>query len=195
MMTDIQLASAALIRIGAEAISSFEEGTAEADVAAALYTIERDGLLSAHPWSFATAQQTLARLAGAPAADFLYAYQLPAHFLRAVSLGRDMGGSRPPGIGAGAEYRVLERRIHTDVEHPVLTYIFRPDEAAFPPYFRVALIDRLAAAFTLPVTENTARAEALATAAEASFRAARTADGQGQTPPRLGHWPLVECRS
>ncbi|MBT4890046.1 MAG: hypothetical protein HON65_10885, partial [Rhodospirillales bacterium] len=81
-LSSIALCSRALIKIGAMSITSFEEGTAESEVAANLYSSVRDGLLSSHPWNFASAQVTLARLNADPIADYAYAYQLPVDFLR-----------------------------------------------------------------------------------------------------------------
>lgn len=197
-VSDIALCGAALIRLGAEPITAFEEGTAEADIAGALYPVVRDGLLSAYPWSFATAQRALAQLSGVPVADFAFAYQLPADFLRALSLGQGGMGAGGMGrtlpAGRGAEYRIHERRIHTNVEMPVLTYVFRPAESGFPPYFDKALTDKLSAEFCLPITENTARADLLHKLAEQSFQQAKTADAQGQSPGRIEDFALIDAR-
>ena len=92
-LNSIELCSSALVKLGADGISSFEDGTAEARVAARLYPITRDGMLSAHPWTFATAQADLPRLVAAPLSDFSYAFQLPNDFLRPLG-GRPPAGSR-----------------------------------------------------------------------------------------------------
>ena len=85
--TDISICSNALLKIGAESITSFLDGTAEAEVAANLYPLIRDGLLASYPWSFAVGQKSLPRLAGVPLADYSYAYRLPNDFLRVLSAG------------------------------------------------------------------------------------------------------------
>jgi hypothetical protein len=187
-LSAIALCSRALIRIGAGTIASFDDGTAESEVAANLYPALRDALVSSHPWNFATAQTTLPRLAGAPVADYANAFQLPADFLRALSAG-------PSGRGQGLAYRIAENRLHCDSDDVVLTYVFRPDETGFPPFFDQALIARLAAEFCIPLTESTARAEFLFKLAEAEFRAAKLIDGQQHTPPAITDFPLVEVRS
>lgn len=186
-LSPIALCSRALIKLGARGIASFAEGTAEAEIAANLYPSTRDALLSAYPWSFASAQAALPRLAAAPVADYDYAYQLPADFLRTLSAGLE-------GAGRGVPYRIAERRLHTDAPALVLTYIFRPDESAFPPFFDEALIARLAAEFCLPVTESTSRAELLHRLAEAEFRRARLTDAQQETPDGLADFTLVGVR-
>jgi hypothetical protein len=186
-LTSIALCARALVKLGARSIASFDEGTAEAEIAAVLYPSIRDGLLSAHPWSFATAQATLARLARTPVADHAFAYQLPADFLRALSLG---SGTR----GRGVEYRVVESALHCDADAVVLSYVFRPDETGFPPFFDTLLIATLAAEFCLPVTESTTRAELLRRTAESEFRRARLIDAQQDTPQRIEDFTLVEAR-
>ncbi|TDH62449.1 hypothetical protein E2C06_11300 [Dankookia rubra] len=186
-LSALALCARALLKLGAQPIASLDEGTAEAEVAANLYPGIRDALLAAHPWSFATAQATLPRLAAMPTADFRHAFQLPANILRTLSAGH-------PDRGRGLAYRILEDRLHCDAEQVVLTHIFRPEESGFPPHFAAALVARLAAEFCIPVTENTARAQLLAAQAEAEFRAARRADSQQATPRAIEDFPLVSVR-
>ena len=187
-LSSIELTNRALIKIAAAPISGFEDGTAEAIVAGTLYGSTRDALLSAHPWSFASAQRQLPRLVAKPIADFDYAYQLPADFLRALSAGESADGR-------GLDYRIVERRLHTNAETVTLTYIFRPMETAFPPFFDQALIARLSAEFCLPITESTSRADALHKLAEDSFKRARLIDAQQDVPGRFEGFSLVGVRS
>ena len=186
-LSSIALFSRALLKLGAASIASFDEGTAEAEVAANLFGHIRDAMLSAHPWNFATAQTRLARLSDEPVADFIYAYQLPADFLRALSVGSG-------GRGRGAEYRIAERRLHTNLSEIVLTYIFRPAEEEFPPFFDQSLIARLSAEFCIPLTESTSRSETLNRLAEIEFGRAKTIDAQQDTPGRIEDFTLVNVR-
>ncbi|MGG5812468.1 hypothetical protein [Falsiroseomonas sp. CW058] len=186
-LTALALCSRALLRIGAQPVASLDEGTAEAEVAANLYPATRDALLSAHPWSFATGQAALARLAAVPHADFGQAFQLPPGFLRALSAG---GGGR----GRGLPYRIHEDRLHADAQAVTLTYVFRPDESAFPPFFAACLVARLAAEFCLPLTESASRAEMLFRMAEQELRSARLVDSQQDTPRAIEGFPLVDAR-
>ncbi len=186
-LSAIALCSRALLKLGAAPIASFEDGTVEAEVARNLHPSTRDALLSAHPWSFATAQTTLARLVAEPVADYANAFQLPPDFLRALSAGDG-------GRGRGVEYRIAERRLHASADRVVLTYVFRPHETAFPPFFDQALIARLAAEFCIPITESTTRAQALLAIAEDEFRRAKTIDGQQDVPARIEDFTLVGVR-
>jgi hypothetical protein len=186
-LNDVALCSRALIRIGAAPITSFDDGTAESEIAGALFGPLRDALLSAYAWSFATGQAALSQLETPPLADFAHAYQLPNDFLRAFSAGT---GTR----GRGLRFRVARGALHTDADHVILTYIFRPEEEEFPPYFDAALIARLAAEFTIPITENTSRAETLYNLAEREYQRARQIDAQQDTPGRIEDFTLIKAR-
>jgi hypothetical protein len=186
-LSDIALCSRALIRIGAAPIASFDGGTAASEIAGALYAPIRDALLSSYGWSFATGQVALAALAAPPAADYGLAYQLPDDFLRALSAGTG-------GKGRGLEFRIASGNLQTDASAVLLTYIFRPDESEFPPYFDFVLIARLSAEFCIPVTENTARANSLYQLAELEFARAKQIDSQQDTPARIDDFSLINAR-
>ena len=187
-LSSIAICSRALLKLGADTIASFDEGTAEAEIAANLYPSIRDAMLSAHPWSFATGQTTLAKLAAVPIADFEAAFQLPADFLRALSAGHQ-------GRGRGIEYRIAENRLYANLDSIVLTYIFRTDEQIFPPFFDQALIARLSAEFCIPLTDSTTRSDSLHKHAELEFRRAKTIDSQQDRPQRFESFLLTEVRS
>lgn len=184
---DIGLCARALIKIGAHPITSFTDGTAESEITGLLYAPVRDAVLSSYPWSFATAQKSLTQLSTPPLADYQFAYQLPNDFLRALSVGNG-------GRGRGINYRLAGGALHTNSDGVLLTYIFRPDESVFPPYFDSLLMARLAAEFCLPITENTARADGMARQAEQEFIRARQIDAQQDSPNRIEHFPLIDAR-
>jgi hypothetical protein len=186
-LNDVALCARALIRLGAAPITSFADGTAESEIAGALFGPARDALLSAYPWTFAIGQLALTPLMTPPVADYANAYQLPVDYLRAVSAGGN-------GRGRGLNYRICRGALHTDSESVTLTYVFRPEEEEFPPYFDSALIARLAAEFCIPVTENTSRAEALYRVAETEFARARQIDAQQDTPNKLENFTLIDVR-
>lgn len=185
--TDVGLCSKALLKIGAQTITSFQDGTAESEVSGNLYPIIRDSLLSSYPWGFALAQKRLAQLDMRPLADFVNAFQLPEDFLRIISAG---SGSR----GRGMEYRIFENRIYTNSSEAVITYIYRVSEEAFPTYFSDILVSKLAAEFCIPLTESTSRSEFLNKKFEDESRQARLIDAQQSTPQKFEDFTLVEAR-
>ncbi len=186
-MSRIDLCSRALLKIGANVISSFDEGTAEADVANNLYDYVRDALLSAHPWHFSTTQRKLAALSQEAIIDYENMFALPVDCLRVLSAG-------PNGSGAGLVYRLLNRNLHTNSAEVTLTYIFRAPEADFPPFFDKVLIAHLAAEFCIPLTDSTSRWESLRKAAEAELKQARLINAQEVTPACINDFVLVETR-
>jgi len=186
-LNDVALCSRALIRIGAAPITSFEDGTAESEIAGALYAPVRDSLLSSYRWSFATGQIKLTALSESPIADYQYAFQLPSDFLKAVSCG---AGSK----GRGVNYRIAQGQIHANRNEITLTYIYRPEEEAFPPFFDGAVIARLSAEFCIPVTESTSRAEALFRISEDEFAKSRQIDAQQHSPTALQDFSLIDIR-
>lgn len=186
-LDDIGLCARALARIGVHPITSFADGTTESEIAGLLYAPIRDAVLSSFPWNFATRQVLLSRLATPPNGDYQYAYQLPNDFLRAISAGSN-------GRGRGINYRLARNELHTDAGEVLLTYIFRPDETGFPPYFDALLMTRLAAEFCLPLTENTTRADLLARQAEVEFTRAKQIDSQQDSPSRIENFTLIDAR-
>lgn len=185
--TNLGICSKALLKIGANTITSFEEGTAEAEVSVNLYPMIRDGLISSYPWSFAIAQKKLPQLEQKPMADYKYAYLLPNDYLRTISAGVNNKGS-------GLEYRIHENQLHTNLQEIIMTYIFRPEENTFPAFFVEALISKLAAEFCLPLTESTSRADYLLKKSEEEIKRARLTDAQQATPKKFEDFSLVEAR-
>jgi hypothetical protein len=183
----ISLCSKALIKLGAQPIVSFNENTAEAQVALQLYDQTRDALLSSYPWRFATAQVRLSRLNDVPEADYMYSYQLPNDFLRALSAGTG-------NLGRGLNYRIYKRTLQCNAPDVVLTYIYNPIEENYPPFFDQALICKLAAEFCLPLTENTSRAQMLEKLAAESFASAKLIDAQQSMAPAIMDFPLIGVR-
>ncbi len=186
-LSAIALCARALIKLGANPITSFSDGSVEAGIAGALFPSIRDALLSQYGWGFATTSATLARLAEGPQTDYAYAYQLPTGFLRALSAG---SGTQSRGLN----YRIAKGKLETNAEDVTLTYLFAPAEEDFPPYFDAAIIAKLSAEFCIPITENTQRAEALYKLAEAEFAKARQVDAQQDTPNRINDFSLINAR-
>lgn len=187
MITYIDLCSLALIKLGASGISSFDDGTVEAQVASAIYPIVKDSLLSVHPWNFATAQKVIPKLSQRPVADYQNAFQLPPDCLRVLSAGSS-------GRGRGLTYKIHGRQVLTDFDDVTITYIYRAPEAVYPPFFNLALIARLAAEFCIPLTDSTSRWEGMQKVAEDELRRAKLCDAQEDTPPGFLEFNLVESR-
>ncbi|MGF1475213.1 MAG: hypothetical protein ACFB6S_06570 [Geminicoccaceae bacterium] len=183
-MSPVELCSAALVKLGARGIEDFGDGRVEATVAATLYPLIRDSLLTAYPWGFTLKRSVLDQPETLTVGSYRRRFSLPDDFLRAIAL-EDAGG-----VG----YEIVGGALQSNALTPTLAYQFRADESAFPVYFQTALVARLAAEFCLPITENTSRAETLRQIAEAEFARARQAERLQDTPATLQDWGLIDAR-
>lgn len=183
--SDLDLCNAALVKLGAMPIASFEEADASASVCKTLYPVVADGALTSHPWSFTLKRSALDVLDGTPLADFRRRFALPPDFLRALYV---------DDRGASPRYTILGRELHADSSSAILTYQFRALEPSFPPYFKTALIAKLAAELCLPLTESTSRAETLDRLAERELERAWAIDRSQETPPLIGDDTLIRVR-
>jgi hypothetical protein len=186
-LNDIGLCSRALIRLGAQPISSFADGSAEAEICNALYPQARDALLSSYGWNFATGQIELTKLDETAIGELKDVFALPNDFLRALSAGNG-------AVSYGLDYRIMRGKLYANSDQVVLTYIFRADESESPEFFNSVLISRLAAEFCIPLTENTSRFETLTRLAETEFSRARQLDAQQDRPQKLRSFPLTDVR-
>ena len=77
----IDIASRALVLIGAEPITSFDSSSTEALVATNMYEDTVRAMLSTARWRFATEQSVLNQLSDVPTGRFDIAHQLPSNLL------------------------------------------------------------------------------------------------------------------
>ena len=185
--TAISLSSKALIMLGAKSITSFDEETSEAEVAHQLYETTLENLLTCYPWRFALRQISLGRLQTTPMTDYQYAFQLPNNCLRILSAGQNTKSS-------GLKYRIVGTCLYTNAPEVVLTYIEKPDESTFPPFFVKALVANLAAEFCLPLTESTNRTDYMRKIAVEELAQARLVDSQQAINPSFQDFSLIEVR-
>ncbi|MDY6408137.1 MAG: hypothetical protein SPL08_05515 [Pseudomonadota bacterium] len=185
--TSIDICSHALVKLGANSISSFQEETTEAHISGQLYAVVLESLLASYPWRFALKQVKLARLLETPKADYRYAYALPNDCIRVLSAGHSTRGK-------GLLYRIACKQLQTNSDQVILTYICRPNEADFPPFFTEALVAKLASEFCLPLTESTTRTDYLRKLALDAVQTARLVDSQQAIPQSFQDFSLIEVR-
>lgn len=177
--TPIKVCSRALILIGEEGISSFTDGTAQSDVADAMYEdIARTALTNSR-WRFATQQAELNRLVTAPTGRFNAAYQLPADLLMlsAVTV-----GDQP------IKYDTYGDKVFCDADEQdvlIADYIYRADEADWPPFFTVAVEYAMAAVFAVSIARDSQMSQMMEQKAQFHMIQARRLDSQQQTNRKL----------
>lgn len=80
--SEVQICNAALLRLGAQPITSFTDGTVSSTICNQMYALTRDLLLRQHTWNFATKRVSLAADSTTPAFEWEYQYPLPSDFIR-----------------------------------------------------------------------------------------------------------------
>ena len=177
--SDIDIASRALVLIGAEPITSFTAQSTEATVANAIYEDMVRTTLCSSRWRFATNQAELNLLTATPTGRYDRAHQLPADLLmlHAVTVN-----------DAVIEYNVYGDKVFSDSassDSLIADYTFRALEQDFPSYFTVALQFSLAAAFALGIARDEQLSSVLEGKGAQVLQQAKTLDSQQQTTRKL----------
>jgi len=175
----VDVSSRALILIGAEPITSFDDGNNEALVASNMYEdVARSSLVNTR-WRFATNQAILNRLSDAPTGRFDAAYELPNDWLMThVITVNDFP----------IEYQTYGRKLFCDADSSdslVLDYTYRAEETDWPSYFTVAVEYELAAVFAVSLARDQSLAQLMTQQATITMTKARNLDSQQQTTRKL----------
>ena len=183
---NINICSRALVGIGADGISSFEEGTVEAKVASELYETAKQDLLAIYPWSFATCETYLARVNVDELALYKYLYEKPKDWLRTITATESKNNI--------ISYTYRAGKINTNAEKPVLTYIADVEENDMPAYFITALIARLQRDFIIPITGQHDEYKTFDNIYQMALIAAKTTDAQSKQAEVLDTSYLIRGR-
>lgn len=177
--SDIDIASRALVLIGAEPITSFTAQSTEATVANAIYEDMVRTTLCSSRWRFATNQAELNLLTAVPTGRYDRAHQLPADLLMLHAITVN---------DAVVQYNVYGDKVFSDSASSdtlVADYTFRALEQDFPSYFTVALQFSLAAAFALGIARDEQLSSVLEGKGAQLLQQAKTLDSQQQTTRKL----------
>ena len=175
----IDVCSRALILIGADPITSFDDNSNESLIAVNMYEdIARSALVNSR-WRFATNQSVLNRLSEAPTGRYDAAYQLPSGWLmtHAVTVNDNI-----------IEYQTYGSKLFCDepsTSSLILDYTYRADEQDWPSYFTIALQYELASAFAVGLARDQGLAQLMSSQAQISMIRARSLDSQQQTSRKL----------
>lgn len=184
MASAVDLASNALLLIGDNPISSFDDPGAGAQVAGALYPDTKRRLLSEHPWSFALKQQRLNKLSQTPdiLTNYNNAFQVPADSIRFWSLKR------------WGDYDIIGDLVFTNQTEILATYVFDVNEVELPPHFVKALEYTLASDFAIAIMENEKLATLFTEKALLFSSKAMAIDSQNRPQEAIIDSPLIGVR-
>lgn len=193
MTTEVSICSNALLRLGADPISSFDEADVEgsnierARLASNLWPSIRRQVLRAHTWNCAIRRVLLSPDALAPEFGFAYAFLRPADWLRTLSVGQSERDR--------VHYRTEGARFLSDATPFRLVYVF---DNANPATWDASLVTTMelamTAAMAYPVTKSTSLAAELGAQLRSELAFARSLDGQDDPPETFGDFPLLASR-
>lgn len=175
----VDICSRALILIGADPITSFDDNSTEALVASNLYEdVARASLVNSR-WRFATNQSVLNKLAADPTGRYDNAYQLPTDSLmvHAVTANDNL-----------IEYQIYGNKVFantSDADVIIADYSFRAEEENWPSYFTIAVEYALSTLFATSIARDATLASLMQNQAKDSMAKARSLDSQQQTSRKL----------
>ncbi len=171
----IDISSRALILIGANPITSFDEGSTEALVAVNMYEdVARASLVNTR-WRFATNQAVMNLLSDAPTGRYDQAHQLPNDTLmvHSVTINDNL-----------IDYQIYGDKIFSDTtanDSLIVDYTFRAEEENWPSYFVIAVEYALANIFATSIARDASLAQLMQASATQAMAKARSLDSQQQT--------------
>lgn len=183
--TDI--ANLALDLLSAGTVQDIENpSNATEELFARSYDLTRRKVLRMHPWNFATKRAQLAAASTTPEFGLDKEYQLPADFIRLLSItDENLQNDYPVGSRA---FKVEGDKIRTESEFfssSVLNIIYIYDVtivSQFDPLFIDLFVAELALANSFKITEGNADVQRLAELVKEKRNQALAADGQ-ESPP------------
>tara|TARA_A100001515_G_scaffold145075_1_gene151783 strand:- start:6756 stop:7349 length:594 start_codon:yes stop_codon:yes gene_type:complete len=186
--TPLDICSRALILIGADPISSFDDGTTEATVAVNMYEDVAQSALVNTRWRFATNQKVLNQLSDAPTGRYDLAYQLPSDLLmlHAITVNDNL-----------IDYQMYGDKVFADTatsDVVIADYSFRANEETWPSYFTLAVEFSLAIIFATSIARDANLASLMTARAETTMAKARTMDSQQQTTRKLATSRFLTAR-
>lgn len=170
MTSKVSICNQALGWLGANLITSFEDGITESNLCEVNYDPLRRVVLEECPWSFAVGRTQLNEITDGPVYGYDHAYQLPTDLIRVLNVN---DGSREI-----IEWTKEGDKILCDSGTVYIKYI--KDEfnvAAFSPGFTQSLAARIAMDLALVLTHSKAMAESMTALYGEKLSLAETLDG------------------
>ena len=175
----VDICARALILIGAEPITSFDDGTTEALVSVNLYEdVARASLVNAR-WRFTTNQAVLYRLTDEPTGRYDNAYQQATGTLMVHAI---TVNDNP------IEYQIYGDKIYANTSTSdvlIADFTYRANEQDWPSYFTIAVEYALATLFATSIARDSGLAALMQDAATKAMAKARSLDAQQQTTRKL----------
>lgn len=167
-ISDLSICNNALLLVGANEITSFNDNTNEAYMCNRLYAITRDALLEEGNWTFLRTQVRLARTDSSHT-EYAYEYQIPGNVLRIFK--KDT---------ARNDYEIYGDKLLSNDSDVYIYASVDPGEHAYPATFVRALEYKMAAVLAAALEHDESMAQLFENLHTQALRKARRVDGQQQ---------------
>jgi len=177
--SSIDIAARALILIGANPITSFDDTSTEALIANNMYEDVARAALCNTRWRFASNQSELNLLTDTPTGRFDRAHQLPSDLLMLHTL------TVNDNI---LTYSIYGDKVFSDAtvaDKVIADYTFRANEIDWPSYFTLAVEYELASVFASSIARDEKLSELMSVKANQYMAKGRNLDSQQQTTRKL----------
>ena len=182
--TELDICNASLSLLGADSITSFEDGSTESDACKLHYLRIIDAALSMYNWSFAIKKETLAKSSILPTADWLNAFYLPADCLVVRSI-----SGRSSAIGR--DYAIIGKQLHCNESNVLLRYVHRVAPVDMPAFFEAYVVNKLASEMSNIITGSNTMTSIMRTITNEAFSIAKNTDALSQSPKTMPQSALV----
>ncbi|MDB4421829.1 hypothetical protein N9268_02510 [Akkermansiaceae bacterium] len=198
--TSLSICSDALLMLGANPISSFTEGTDEANICNSLYPDIKNKTLATYPWSFSFKKVQLSRLITTPTTEYKYQYALPSDM---IGTPRAIFTSNQAGAYPQRNYKLMGGKLLTDYEEVYVDYQYAVEEYEMPHYFVQNMKYQLTWHLAMPITDQVEKTDYWRTVAQGTpgengrggyMRQAMNIDGQGQPTNAFQDFSLIDVR-
>lgn len=174
MASEVSICNSALIKLGAEPITSLLDTSKQAVLCNAVYEQLRDALLGMHLWNFAMAVYTCPEITGGGDWEYEHAYQLPTDVLRVVKVNTEDDWIRK------------ENKIMTDYTEDAgleIKYVKKQtDPNKFSASFREALALYIASEIGFSITQSTTQTTQIQERFVKYLKESKSNDSQEGTP-------------
>lgn len=186
---DTDLVNRAFGKIDARSITSFSDGTKEADLATDYYESTLDELLAEHPWRFAMTRVELSQTTAVTGWD--YAFSLPSDLVKIV----EMADNENFNGAARFRHHREGNSILTYTDQMWLRYVYQfRTVSRMPPLFQEAFCQRFASYVGPHLDRSRAQSESLYEQSERTLAKAKSSEAQEESHEEFPESDWVTCR-
>ncbi len=172
VINEVSISNSALIKLGADPISSLTEDTKNARLCNLRFAYLRNKVLEDHPWGFATKTISLASVSGVTPADWQFAFQQPSDFLKMIR-----------GADWDQRFDTIGGYLVADEDPFIIKYTWKNTNCGLYSYaFAECLSWRIAADLAYAITNSKEVAALMIQGYEMDLKAARYADSHKKSP-------------